>query len=301
MNKLNIGYFGGGVWSNSVIQSLVGDKNINICFIVPRNDVKDEFLKSISYTYGIPYIKTGNINDNLFINKLKLYNCDLFISVGFSDIFKENIFNVPQKGTINCHPGKLPFYRGRCVLNWAIINDEKEFGITVHYIDKGIDTGDIILQRTYPIKDDDNYSTILKKAIVEYSNIYYDAIKLIQQNKVNKVSQDTIHPIGTYYPLRSDGDEFIDWNWSSRRIFNFIRAINKPESIGAKTKLKKDSSIVIINSSKEIKDTINYIGVNGSIVMKKKDILYVKTGDNILIVDDYVSQSKITIGDRFIY
>lgn len=65
---------------------------------------------------------------------------------------------------INCHAGKSPLYRGRNILNRALINDEKEFGITVHYVDEGIDTGDIILQRVYEITDEENYATLLDRA-----------------------------------------------------------------------------------------------------------------------------------------
>ena len=73
---------------------------------------------------------------------------------------------MPALGTINCHAGKLPFYRGRNVLNWAIINGESEFGITVHFIDDGIDTGDIIKQKTYPISLNDDYKSILLYLII---------------------------------------------------------------------------------------------------------------------------------------
>ena len=72
---------------------------------------------------------------------------------------------MPKYGAINCHAGKLPDYRGRNILNWALINDEKEFGITVHFIDEGIDTGDIILQESFEIKDSDNYKSLLDLAI----------------------------------------------------------------------------------------------------------------------------------------
>ena len=77
--------------------------------------------------------------------------------MSFDQIFKEEIINIPPLKIINCHAGKLPFYRGRNILNWALINDEKEFGITVHYVDFGIDTGDSILQKNYEITDDDDY------------------------------------------------------------------------------------------------------------------------------------------------
>ncbi|MDR1522244.1 MAG: hypothetical protein LBS28_05280 [Streptococcaceae bacterium] len=85
------------------------------------------------------------MNSKEVINLLKKYNADLFISMSFNQIFKSEIINLPRLKTINCHAGKLPFYRSRNILNWVLINDEKEFGITVHYVDEGIDTGDIIL------------------------------------------------------------------------------------------------------------------------------------------------------------
>jgi methionyl-tRNA formyltransferase len=98
--------------------------------------------------------------------------------MSFNQIFREEIMNMPPLKTINCHAGQLPFYRGRNILNWALINDEKCFGITVHYVDSGIDTGDIILQRTYPINDADNYKSLLEVAYTECANILYDAIKI---------------------------------------------------------------------------------------------------------------------------
>ena len=113
-------------------------------------------------------------------------------------------------------------------MNWALINDEKEFGITVHYIDEGIDTGDIILQRCFPITDGDDYATLLKVSHKACADILYDAIKHIQNGDSQRIKQETIHPVGFYCGRRGDGDEIIDWNQSSRKIFNFIRAICTP-------------------------------------------------------------------------
>ena len=84
--------------------------------------------------------------------------------MSFNQIFKQSIISLPELGIISCHAGKLLLYRGRNVLNWVLINDEKEFGITVHYIDEGIDTGDIIIQKSFQIKDTDTYKSLLEKA-----------------------------------------------------------------------------------------------------------------------------------------
>jgi methionyl-tRNA formyltransferase len=100
--------------------------------------------------------------------------------MSFNQIFRSSIIKTPRLGIINCHTGKLPFYRGRNILNWALINDEKEFGITVHYVDEGIDTGDIIKQRCFDIKDDYDYNKLLQIAYVECAQILFDTIKEIQ-------------------------------------------------------------------------------------------------------------------------
>ena len=98
---------------------------------------EDKILKDYAKQNNIDYLKHKNVNSKEFISNIAKYNCDLFVSMSFNQIFKTQIINLPKYKAINCHAGKLPFYRGRNVLNWALINDEKEFGITVHFIDEG--------------------------------------------------------------------------------------------------------------------------------------------------------------------
>lgn len=93
--------------------------------------------------------------------------------MSFDQIFKEELLKLYPRKIINCHAGKLPFYRDRNILNWALINDEKEFGISVHFIDKGINTGDIILQKTYEIKDSDDYTTLLNLCHIKNVRVCY--------------------------------------------------------------------------------------------------------------------------------
>ena len=149
--KLKVGYFADGPWSHLAFQKLMRDKDVEMVFICVRYDTLDNTLQEYCDEYHIDYLKYQNVNSTDFIERVSEYNCDLFVSMSFNQIFKSKLINLPKYKTINCHAGKLPFYRGRNVLNWVLINDEKDFGITVHYIDEGIDTGDIILQRTYPI------------------------------------------------------------------------------------------------------------------------------------------------------
>src|SRR6187402_2256237 len=198
MEKIKIGYFADGPWSHLAFEKLIADESIDIKFIVPRSDTTDQTLKHFAEKYNIDYLCPVKINSEEFIQKSASYNCDLFVSMSFNQIFRNNIIAVPKLGVINCHAGKLPLYRGRNILNWALINDEKEFGITVHYVDEGIDTGDIIKQKCYPITDMDDYNSLLEVAYVECAVILYEAIKEIQSGTSDRIVQNTVHPVGFY-------------------------------------------------------------------------------------------------------
>jgi methionyl-tRNA formyltransferase len=294
-NKIKIGYFADGAWSHRAFEKIVEDPSIEILFIVPRTDTKDTTLYKYSKKYNIPYHKNIKINSDFFFSIIKKYNCDLFVSMSFDQIFKQKIYKYPKLGTINCHAGKLPFYRGRNILNWALINDEKEFGITIHYIDDGIDTGDIILQRTYPINDNDNYKTILETAYTGCSSILYDALKLIQMGNLSLIKQSTIHPVGFYCGPRGLGDEIINWNQSSRQLFNFIRAICSP---GPKATTFFNGKTIKINKARMIENSPNFIGTVGQIIGKTKDGYIIKVLDTTIEILEIEATIKLKVGDK---
>jgi methionyl-tRNA formyltransferase len=296
-NNIKIGYFADGKWSHLAFEKLIKDNSVKIEFICVRCNTKDETLKNYCEKYNIDYLKHKNINSNEFLEKVKQYNCDLFVSMSFDQIFKKKILSIPKLKTINCHAGKLPFYRGRNVLNWVLINDEKEFGITVHYVDEGIDTGDIIMQRIFPITDNDDYNSLLEKAYIECANILYDSIKLIQKAKeIIPIKQDSIHPIGFYCSKRKKGDEIINWDQTSREIFNFVRAICKPGPI-ARTFL--NGKEMKINKVELIKNAPIYKCISGTILKKENGYFIVKTKDSFIKVIEYEYNGKFKVGDRF--
>jgi len=213
---------------------------------------------------------------------------------------------VPPMGFINCHAGELPFYRGRNILNWALINDAKQFGVTVHYVDDGIDTGDIIEQAIVPITDEDTYSTLLDRAIVLCADVLYTAVCKLFEGKAERTIQSEIHAVGFYCGRRGMGDEWIDWSWSSRRIFNFVRSISTP---GPNAQTNLSDIVVTINRASEIHDAPSYIGTPGEIMGVTEGKLIVKTGDSTICVEDYkfthpsdkpeYQPSKPRIGMRF--
>jgi methionyl-tRNA formyltransferase len=295
---MKIGFFGDGPWACNALKLLHADSEVKIVFIALRHNSPDEALKQLGTKFGIDYVEPENINADKFLNRAAKFRADLFVSMSFDQIFKKQTLKAPPLGTINCHAGKLPFYRGRNILNWVLINDEKEFGITVHYIDEGIDTGDIILQKTYPITDKDTYATLLELAHIECAELLYDGVCLIKSGLVKSKQQHCIHPVGMYCTGRKVGDENLDWNMSSREIFNFVRAVCKP---GPMARCWLGKTEVYINRVKMVPNAPVYKGIPGAVLFSESDAVFVKTGDSLIKVVEYKKDgSPLQTGNRLV-
>ena len=164
-------------------------------------------------------------------------------------------------------------------------------------MDEGIDTGDIILQKTYPISDTDDYNTLLEVAHTSCAEVLYEAILLFKkENGVQPIKQTTIHPIGFYCPQRKEGDEILEWNQTSREVFNFVRAITFPGPVARAFLNGKEMKIRHIC---EIKDAPTYKATIGVILNKEKDSFIVRTKDSFIKVIDFEYDGKFRVGDRF--
>jgi methionyl-tRNA formyltransferase len=182
---------------------------------------------------------------------------------------------------INVHAGALPFYRGRNVLNWAIINGETSFGVTCHYVDEGIDTGDIIEQRMLPIGQDDDYAVVLGAAQVACADVLHEALGALALGNVRRRQQNSIHPVGFYCGRRVRGDEILDWNQPASRVHDFIRGI-APPAPGARTWAGATEYAVL--RSRQIVDACVYIGTPGEVVGRDGEGIVVKCQDSTLRV-----------------
>jgi len=293
---LKIGYFADGPWSHEAFKKLIVDKEIVIQFICVRYDTTDSTLLNYCEVYKIAYLKHENINSDEFINIIQCFDCDLLVSMSFNQIFRSKIINLTRLKAINCHAGKLPFYRGRNILNWALINDESEFGITVHFIDEGIDTGDIISQQMYPINDDDNYETLLHKSYFGCADVLYRTIRQFVDGNVKRKPQSDIHPTGFYCSQRKQGDEIVNWEQTSRELFNFVRALSLP---GPQARAFINNKEMKINKVKLIENAPIYKCITGAILHKDKNGLLVKTSDSFLKFVNYDYEGVVRVGDRF--
>ena len=216
MNPLRLGYFGDGPWAHRALEALLEEERVQVLFVCGRWQSEDEVLASMAQAAGIPFWTHPRINAEEFRERVEEAKTDLLVSMSFNQIFRRSLLDLPRLAAINCHAGKLPFYRGRNILNWALINDEREFGVTVHHIDEGVDTGDIIVQETLPISDEDDYGTLLERAYPKCAELVQRAVVQIAEGTAQRIPQSALHPVGSYCCARGQGDERLDWNQRGR-------------------------------------------------------------------------------------
>jgi len=297
---MKIIYFADGPWAHLAFDRII-ENDIEIALMILRYETRDEILKEKAKEHDIECTWVENVNDPEYLKKLHSIGADLGVSMSFNQIFKKDLIELFPSGLINCHAGKLPYYRGRNVLNWALINGEKEIGVTCHYIDEGIDSGDIIHQQTFPVTEQDDYGTVLNKAFKVCSDVLIRSMELIRNDEVDPVPQPAT---GTYFIGRQKGDEFIDWTWTSERIFNFVRAITDPGPYARSwIEIDEEYYLIYIKRVSMIQSTIPYISVEGGIAGKsKKGNPLVKTGDTLLEITGYEivhpEKKKLRTGDR---
>jgi methionyl-tRNA formyltransferase len=296
--KLKIGYFADGVWGQLALNKILKSDKFDIKFITPRYDSMDPIICKIAKQNNIPLEISNNVNSQEFLSTINSYSPDLLISMSFNQILKKEILNIAPKRFINCHAGALPFYRGRNPLNWVLINGEKQYGITVHYVDEGIDTGDIIIQNLYNISDEDSYKTLLDKACKECADILLNAMDLIYYGHEKRIKQSSIHPVGFYCNQRLCGDEKLNWNDTSINIHNFIRGITLPGP-GARTFISNAEYAII--DSNLIDNAPEYIGIPGAVVGKIQDKgIVVKTLNTTILITKMAEVKNQQITDSFI-
>jgi len=140
-------------------------------------------FKNTAKKLRIPIIYTDEINSRESLEQIRQTNPDLVISIYFRQILRKNMLSLPRLGTINIHPALLPDYRGVSPVFWALANAEKEAGVTVHFLDEGVDRGAIISQARISILPDDTEHSLFLKATLCGIPLLKEAVRLIQENR----------------------------------------------------------------------------------------------------------------------
>ena len=293
---MRIGFFGDGAWAVETLDRLVRLPNVQVAFVCPRHQSPDAALRAAATGHGLTLVNFSDVNGLVAIEELVTYGCDLFISMSFDQIMRPRMFNLPRLGTINCHAGMLPFYRGRSVLNWALINDEPTVGITVHFIDDGIDTGDIILQRHLKISDEDDYLTLLNRGSLACAEAVEDAVIALADGSACRTAQASIDAAGSYFTRRIAGDERIDWRRTSRDVFNLVRAVTAPGPGATGWIDAEEWQILKVSVPADVQA---WNMVCGAVIASSAKEFSVKTGDTFVVVKQWSGPRRPRVGERF--
>lgn len=268
--------FADGPWGTAVLRRLQSDGH-GVVGLVIRKRPSDPGLQLAGQSFGIPILQPENVNAESFLDQVQHLAPRLQLSMSFDQKIHRELLDMAPLGFINFHAGKLPYYRGRSVINWAILNGETEIGLTAHYMDEGLDTGDIILQRSLPVGWTDNFGDVLSRAVESFPELVSETLSLLDQGKVTRRSQ--VGLVGTYFPRREEGDEWLDWSDTARHLHNKIRALTVPGP-GALT--CQESSFVRIWHAYYDPAWPLYQATPGQVVQRRADGVLIKVGDSTL-------------------
>ena len=175
---------------------------------------------------GIPVFAPEEINHPVWIGRIRAMAPDFLFSFYYRDLVGEELLSIPKHGCINLHGSLLPKYRGRVPINWAIINGETETGVTLHYMTKKADAGDIIDQEKFFITDDDTARTLFDKAVAATAVVLDRALPLLREGRAARIPQEESQ--ATTFGKRGPEDGRIDWNKSAKEIRNLVRGVTRP-------------------------------------------------------------------------
>ena len=176
-----------------------------------------------------PLFQPTDVNDPALLASLRALKPDVIVLAGYSQIVRPPFLELAPHGCINLHGGRLPQYRGSSPMHWALINGETTFTISIVQADAGVDTGDVLQERTFPIAITDTIVDLQRTANQAFPEMLLDAIRQIQQGTARARRQDAAN--AAYYPLRFPNDGLILWDlFTAEQIHNRIRALTSPYS-----------------------------------------------------------------------
>lgn len=271
--------------SNTIAEKSISEINklddIEIIKIITPNNQHAGRMEKLAQGSGI---EINTINNKRELRELiSEAEAELIVVCNFPIIIpKEIISKFPQR-IINLHASPLPKYRGAHPVNWALVRDEKVFGMTVHFIDGGIDTGDILTQESFHINNTDNIESISEQLISIGPKLLAKSIKQIQNNEQEITKQEKGEFF--YARKRTPDDSKIDWKKNSRDIFNLIRASVSPYSAFCFS--ESDEKIEVTNSK--------IFAEKGIVLGEFEDRYLISTGDGVILIE---TDKKLRIGEK---
>lgn len=217
---------------------------------------------------------TDNINAAETLDAIRAVSPDLCLVIGWSQLCRKEFLSIPRLGAVGFHPAALPRMRGRAVIPWTILIQEKETGSTLFWIDDGVDSGPILLQRKFPVSHTDTSKTLYEQHTRNLAEMLPEAISAVAAGRALRMVQDESK--ATYCAKRTPADGRIDWHEPAESILRLIRAVGPPYP-GAITQYRDEELIIYEGEASD--DGFMYIGVTGQVQAHRKNGFLVRCGD----------------------
>lgn len=241
-------------------------------------------VKETALVHHLPVYQPVKVRDEEFVEKLRSLAPDVIVVVAFGQILSKEILDMPKYGCVNVHASLLPKYRGSAPIQWAVINGEKESGVTTMLMDEGIDTGDMLQKVVVPLDEKETGGSLFDKLAGEGAKLLVETLKELEQGTATRTPQQNEQSTHTKMLDKKLG--LIDFSKSAVEIERLIRGLNPWPSAytGYKGKTLKiwDADVV----DKEMDGEI------GQVVLATKQELFVKTGKGMLSLQEVQLEGK---------
>ena len=288
MKNLNVVFMGTPMFARIVLEDLI--KNTNVIMVVSQPDKEKDRKGNIIYSEVKKLALDNNIEVYQPIKIREEYqyildkNPDIIITCAYGQILPKEILDFPKYGCINVHGSLLPKLRGGAPIHHAIINGEEKTGITIMYMDRKMDSGDIISQREIEILDTDNLDSLYNKLSLIGSELLIETLPSIIDGTNNRIKQD--ESLVTFGYNITKEEEILHFNDTSRNIFNKVRGLSSIP--GASTYLdNKRFKIYEVEVTNELSKSNC-----GEIIRIEKDGILVSTKDYLIKIKDIKVEGK---------
>jgi len=283
--QLRIIFMGTPEFAVHILDGLV-QQNYNVVGVITAPDrpagrgqkLKQSAVKVYAQNHQLNVLQPDNLKHPDFIATLEALDPDLQVVVAFR-MLPQAVWQLPKFGTFNLHASLLPQYRGAAPINWAIINGEKETGVSTFFIDEKIDTGAIIFQKSVPILDNDTAGVLHDKLINEGKLLTLKTVDAICNNTIKTIQQPQSIELKTAHKLNKENCK-IDWQKSGEDIQNLVRGLNPYP--GAWAELDNGTKTYNVKIYKVQFEKSNHKKPVGTLIVEKSSI-------NVCINDGYIN------------
>lgn len=286
MRDLRIVFMGTPEFAVKSLEAIL-DAEFNVVGVITAPDrpagrgrkLRESAVKEFAKSREIPVLQPTNLKAEEFQKNLEALNPNVQVVVAFR-MLPKSVWNYPEFGTFNLHASLLPQYRGAAPINWAIMNGEKETGVSTFFLDEKIDTGAMIMQRSTEISSEENLESLHDRLMETGAELVVETLKNISEDSINPVPQPEDSNLKDAPKLTRENTK-IDWNRSVNEIYDQIRGLNPYPAAWCYLESNSEEMNVKIYGVEKI--SVDHNLQKGEIKIKDKTLKVAASGGYIVV------------------